>query len=310
MPRLIRLSVRFAVAATFATVVSARAVDVTTCGQSVPDGQTGVLQADLDCSGAPDGVSLGNGAVLDLNGHRLTAPPSSPFPPERAAIACRTGGVVCRDVGALSVCRGRGRCTVVSRTGRGEIAGSTAGGSGVGRGIYADNLVTVTNVDIHDVSRGIYAHGRARAEDVSISSCFIEGILARHVDLTNVESNLNGGEGIRCIDSPSRRSHVRGSNVIANANRFGGIVCGRVKLAGLHAQGNGAAFGLLGAGVYAVRGIVLTDSVVVGNWYDFGELVDLVSARLPRLVNTTCGHSERFTESGEDIGSWGVCADD
>jgi hypothetical protein len=62
--------------------------------------------------------------------------------------------------------------------------------------------------------------------------------------------------------------------------------------------------------VYAVRGIVLTDSVVVGNWYDSGELVDLVSARLPRLVNTTCGHSRRFAESGEDVGAWGVCADD
>ena len=54
----------------------ARGVDVTTCGQVVPAGDTGVLVADLSCAGdgtylADVGVRLEAGARLDLAGHRL-----------------------------------------------------------------------------------------------------------------------------------------------------------------------------------------------------------------------------------------------
>jgi len=71
----------------------ARAIDITACGQVVPDGQIGVLQTDLDCGGtyntcfadaalacAADpactdtgcgGVMLRNGATLEMNGHTV-----------------------------------------------------------------------------------------------------------------------------------------------------------------------------------------------------------------------------------------------
>ena len=52
---------------------SAAALDVTACGALVPDGETGVLQADIDCSLDPaDGaVALGNRSTLDMNGHAI-----------------------------------------------------------------------------------------------------------------------------------------------------------------------------------------------------------------------------------------------
>src|SRR5262245_10598616 len=86
----------------FALARSAAAVDITTCGQSVGDADTAILQADLDCPGQPVGclhpggndvevactsddicnavldpcangaVLLGAGAVLQLNGHTIT----------------------------------------------------------------------------------------------------------------------------------------------------------------------------------------------------------------------------------------------
>src|SRR5438552_10047898 len=71
----------------------AGAVDITACGQLVPDGQIGVLQVDLDCGGAFNtcfadpalacakdpactdtgcgGLMLRNGATLAMNGHTV-----------------------------------------------------------------------------------------------------------------------------------------------------------------------------------------------------------------------------------------------
>ena len=71
----------------------AGAVDITACGQLVPDGQIGVLQVDLDCGGAFNtcfadpalacakdpactdtgcgGLMLRNGATLEMNGHTV-----------------------------------------------------------------------------------------------------------------------------------------------------------------------------------------------------------------------------------------------
>jgi len=107
------------------TLVLARsvaAVDVTTCGQSVGDAATGVLQVDLDCTGAVGvclqpgandqdvsctsdavcnvvrdpcanaAVLLGAGAVLQLNGHTITG----------AGIVCSAAGT-CTVVGPGSI---------------------------------------------------------------------------------------------------------------------------------------------------------------------------------------------------------------
>ena len=70
----------------------AAAVDVSSCGQAVPDGETGVLQADLDCSADP-AVTLGNRSTLDMNGH---------------AIVARHIGVSCGSDSAFARCDGAG----------------------------------------------------------------------------------------------------------------------------------------------------------------------------------------------------------
>ena len=47
--------------------------DITTCGQTVPKGEVGIVQADLDCPQGVDAriVTLEPKAQLDLNGHTL-----------------------------------------------------------------------------------------------------------------------------------------------------------------------------------------------------------------------------------------------
>jgi len=52
----------------------AQALDITSCGQTVPAGETGVLVGDLQCDPATRGVTLQYAATLDLNGHALVAP--------------------------------------------------------------------------------------------------------------------------------------------------------------------------------------------------------------------------------------------
>lgn len=61
-----------------ATAVVAADVEISTCGAVVPAGGKGFLIADLDCSAASgNGVSLGNGAILDLKGFGIIGNPTA-----------------------------------------------------------------------------------------------------------------------------------------------------------------------------------------------------------------------------------------
>ncbi len=90
------------------SVSPAGTLDITTCGQSVPDGDTGVLQADLDCSADPAeaAVTLGRSSTLDMNGH---------------AIVARVVGVTCGDDYGAPSCTVRGHG--VAPSGVGDISG-------------------------------------------------------------------------------------------------------------------------------------------------------------------------------------------
>src|SRR5690349_19556190 len=79
--RTVRVGVAMRVLSLFVLLIGSAvcsATDVTVCGQKIVDGDTGGLQADLDCS-APSAilaaVLLGNGATLSLNGHTITGRP-------------------------------------------------------------------------------------------------------------------------------------------------------------------------------------------------------------------------------------------
>jgi hypothetical protein len=281
---------------TLALVGSAYAIDITSCGQSVPDGEAGILQEDLDCSGIQgDGVILGMRSVIDLNGHKIIAPPFAGN--NNGAVGCRFGGPICRERNGVTLCRGRSSCTVVSHNGRAEIFGGTAAG------IASDGDLVVENVDIHDVETGLYAHGKLRATDVSVLRCSSNGMYSRDLRLTNVESSDNGGLGVWC--QYPLKSRVRGTGLTTVGNALGGVACYKFNLTGFVAHGNGAAAGATyGGGVYSFKG-VLTDSVVTDNLYEFGEEADVLAARRPTLINTICGHSVRFYEL-----TWGVCSGD
>ena len=75
------------------------ALDITACGATVPPGETGVLQADLLCSGEYAGVTLENQATLDMNGHSIRGP--------------AVKGVICTER----------RCAVMSGVPGSEISG-------------------------------------------------------------------------------------------------------------------------------------------------------------------------------------------
>ena len=77
---------------------AAHALDVTSCGQTVPARETGFLQADLACPSGV-GVHLADKATLDLNGHTLAATADSAI-----------------------VCDGK-KCRVLSTAGAGDVSG-------------------------------------------------------------------------------------------------------------------------------------------------------------------------------------------
>src|SRR5207249_8114063 len=60
------------------------AIDILSCGEMVPAGDVGVLQADLTCSGV--GVEVDEMATLQLNGHSITGASPGVFCPHRCTI--------------------------------------------------------------------------------------------------------------------------------------------------------------------------------------------------------------------------------
>jgi hypothetical protein len=180
---------------------SARAVDVTTCGQVVPTRETGVLQVDLtSCPSSAVGVFLQDRAVLDLNGH---------------AVASGGTGVHCL---------GR-RCAV---HGPGEVRNALY--VGILASAYSARL-NVADVDVHDngsagiiASAGkprvalerVHAHdnavgveviyrGRIAGEDVDASNNHGNGIVAgsyfhfKRLTLTGTTNGPYTGDGLVCL---------------------------------------------------------------------------------------------------------------
>jgi hypothetical protein len=255
----------------------ARALDITTCGQSVPDEDTGVLQADLDCSADPTeaAVTLGKSSTLDMNGH---------------AIIARVVAVTCGSDARAPSCTIRGHG--VAPSGVGDISG----GAGI---VGAPRRVTVSDVTVHDVAGGgIVVNQSLIATNVTVLRAGWTGISAnKKLTATNVVASDNASFG---IDSP----RIRGTTVTANGNTFSGVSGRRCIITGLVANGNGLnpySTGA-GAGVQAVRATLL-DSTLTGNAID-GVPVDVETFGRPRLAGTTCDHSRQH---GDPSRSWGVC---
>jgi hypothetical protein len=179
---------------------SARAVDVTACGQVVPANQIGVLQVDLTtCPSSAVGVFLQDRATLDLNGH---------------TIASGAVGVRCMDR----------RCTV---HGPGDIHGTGLDGilaqhdnarvhvldvqvhDNSSGGVVADGAkprIDLTRVQLHGnvVGAEVGYRGRIFGEDVDASNNHGNGIVAaaryrfERLTLIGTTAGPSGGDGLVC----------------------------------------------------------------------------------------------------------------
>lgn len=271
---------------------SVAAVDITTCGQSVGDAATGVLQVDLDCTGAVGvclqpgandqdvsctsdaichavrdpcanaAVLLGAGAVLQLNGHTITG-----------------AGVLCSVAGTCSV------------TGPGSIVAAPVG-------ILARKKIVASGLTIDGGVFGIVSRrGGAILTNLSLTDNSEDGIWSWKgtIRATGVTATGNGDSGIYATLKPVI---VRDSTASGNGNH--GVDGYPVRALALTAQGN------TGAGIVSAKTLSARDSTLTGNGIAF-EGLDVVSARRPRVLNTVCDHSRNIGEGG---GTWGVCAAD
>jgi hypothetical protein len=247
------------------------AMAVSTCGETVPAGTTGVLANDLVCAG-PVAVSVDAGATFDMNGHSITV----------------------TDLLATGVRCLRTSCTVLSSVpAPGEIVGTgivqvgVAGAGGLPP-IPTVRRMVLRNLSLHDLQSGVAAGGLVLASDVTVSSCSSEGFVVRRLVVDNVTVSGNFSAGIRSLVG------ITGSNLTVNDNEIG-IGTGRLRVRNLVATGNDEG---IEASVATLR-----DSNVTGNTtFDVGTRL-----RPPRLINTACDRSENL-ETVPLGDSWGVCA--
>jgi hypothetical protein len=207
-------------------------VDVTDCGQVVPAGETGVLQADLDCAATNviAGVLLRDGATLDLNGHTLSGG-KSPLIVGVASDAARS-------------------CAIV---GPGVISGSSEGVA-CGRA-----RMSITDVTLEDNGYAIDASlCRLTLTNVTSSST-VSGISAKEIRASNVNVTVNGNGN--CIMGKK----VFGSDITVSGCHTGVTGQTLVDVQRLDARDN------MSTGVVAGR-VRLVDSVVTGNYFFPGPL--------------------------------------
>jgi len=287
---------------------AANAFDITQC-QPVPDGEVGVLQADVDCPGpafdicspissvrlcasdadCPSGSQcmheasgyfiVGANATLQLNGHRI-----------------RHGGISC----FLKPC---------SVEGPGELAGD-----GVGVGIYGFAL-SVHDLDVHGFTDGISAAPRLELSNVTSHDNLEHGVRAdRRLFVSNVTLNNNGGSGAFVSQK------MTGNQVTANNNAGAGIFAVQAHLENVLATGNSQ-----GGVVSFGRRSRLRDAMITANHLGaatnpiYGDPFpspppvtgdfDVISTTRPSFVNSSCDHSLDFdAPTGAVLGPWHICA--
>lgn len=253
------------------------ALDVTTVGQTVPKGKTGVLQADLTCPANTVGVFLDDHATLDLNGHALdgcTVDAAGPSHTELRRIAVRGPGVIRNASYGITLRTGTVRVTDV------DIENSTYYGI-IGSGDSGDGPST------------------ARLKRVSVSGSGFAGIQATKVIATDVTATGNGT--VLGLPAIVGWGGVVGRRLTVNGNASGVYAAdGRTNIVDSQITGN-ASIGVIGFKVSVARSTV-TGNTTVGPPTE----ADLISSYPPKVKATTCGTSLK----ADGTASWGVCAGD
>lgn len=258
---------------------TAAAVDVTSCGLTLPERSVGVLTGDLVCGAGETAVRLGVNSTLDLNGYDIVAPGG--------------WGVWCEP--------GR-RCTVIGHGG--EIRDANAA-------VYLQNRAQlyISDVAIRDCDTGILAEdwrngrkgSRAWIEDVLVTGSTSTAIRVGRVTAKNVSLIDNPGHGL--IASWIGKVRAKGLTITGNATS---ALCQTVGCEGIEAGS------FIGKDVVVtdnegvgIRGklIRMQDSTVTGN-SRAGSAVDILSYELPRLLRVICNRAANAADPGND---WSVC---
>lgn len=209
------------VAATPRTVA---AFDVSSC-TTVPDGEVGVLTADLVCA-HDEAIQLAGGAKLQMNGHTLT--PEIP------------------SAGVAILCNG-GKCSV---EGPGEIVDFE-----LGIVALSPSRLDVRDVDVHQSGVGVLGD-RVRLTDVAIDGGWSFGVIANRVDAARVTVSNKGSDGIQA-------NALQLTDVVVADNAVNGVSARRLKAVNLTAIGNGK-FGMMASrpGVVKLADSTLTGNGV------------------------------------------------
>jgi hypothetical protein len=219
------------------TASSAHAVDITSPGQTVPEGEKGVLQADLICVPAGLGVALKNGAKLDLNGHTLDGCSilGSGLPSEPLRLSVRGPGEIHNAGISFSAGTLRVRDVVIQDPPSGGIQGR----NGINGGPSTLKLDDVTVTGSTGV--GIEA----------------SRVIARHVNVSGFDE-----QGIIGWQS------VSASHAVVTGNLEGVYSAANVRLRDSQVTGNTS------LGVIANLAIAVSRSTVTGNGTDLASQIE------------------------------------
>lgn len=252
-------------------------VDVTTCGQVVAARGRAALVADLVCpASGGSAVILEKGASLDLAGHRLEI---SHDGSDVAAVSCSAA------------------CSVTSSAAGGAIVGTGADvGDSIGILVANGGRGRVANVRIEHFSRGVICTGKSlilsgvELTDNPSSGAFVTGGSLRVADST---ASGNGIAFAAFKRLTARRTQATG-------NRTGLYAQIAVHATETTLTGNSV------VGIYSWNGaragsVTLRDSSATAN-----GLFDILSGRMPRLFDSTCGVSHKAGTAE----SWSVCTAD
>lgn len=260
----------------------AHALDITTCDQTVPSAQVGVLQADLvcpnpntldDCIGAGDGapaaVRLAANATLQMNGHSITG--------GCFGVRSFTGGA-------------RNRIAI---QGPGSISGAFYG-------VFFEGRLTISDVTLDANQGGVIAadppttKSRITATNVTANDSTGpwegSGISAYRIDATSVTVNGNATSGIIAT------ARLTAKGVTADGNGNGLYSHGKIRAEDVTAT-NSLQYGV------AARRLRLRTATVTGSQSG----IDLWTQSRPSTFAVTCDHSG--SQSTPSI-PWGVCASD
>lgn len=261
------------------SVHPAAAVDVTTCGQTLPERSVGVLTGDLVCAPGERGVTLGANSTLDLNGYDIVAP-------DGWAVWCEPSR----------------RCTLIGNGG--EIRDANAG-------VYIQNRsrLLMSDVTVRDCEVGVLAEdwhngkngAKAHLTNVLVTGSSSSAIRVGRVQLQNVALVDNPGGGLTSSwigKVKAKGLTVSGNATSANCQQFG---CEGVE-AGTFTGKDVVLTDNAGVGIRS-KWVRLADSTVTGN-IRAGSAVDILSYQLPRLLRVICDRAADAANPGND---WGVC---